>query len=806
MKLTQLGLRGKMIGAFLLTGIIPMLTIGIYASWHARNGLTEAHNAQIDVINTLEETSIHNYYKGIKETLLKLSEEDQVVEASKELTVGFNNFKADLALKDDDVIFLKDDLLLYYKNNFEEKFKKDNFGQTYDFENYISQLSPTSVVLQQAYLGTDTDTIDDGTYYSKEHAKLSPELKDLAKHYGYYDLFIVDIDQGNVVYSAAKEIDFATSLLTGPLKDSNLAQAFVQAKAMEARDQVVMVDYKGYAPSYNAAASFMATPIWQGDKKIGVLIIQMPVERLNNLLGETEGRGKTGESYLVGQDHRMRTNSRLAPDVFNSISSFRLGDKAIVKSEVVDKALKGESGVVASKNYLGQDVLSSYTPIDVLGLKWAFVTDLALDEAMESNNQLYKMVTLGIVIALGGIIFMALWFSGWLGKKIIDIAGKLGQRVSSLAQSAVDISNASSKLTDAVNENAAAIQETVSSVDEISAMVQRNADSAAGSTEVSMKSNVTAQNGKQTVEQMIQAIKEIATSNQEVMSQMEKSNKELGSIVAVIKEIGDKTKVINDIVFQTKLLSFNASVEAARAGEQGKGFAVVAEEVGNLANSSGKAAKEITDMLDRSISQVTQIVDKSKSVMQELVKKGRAKVEHGTQTANDCGVALDEILLNISTVNEMVTEIANASSEQATGISEVTKAMAMLDQATQQNANIAQDTNKMASLLQVNSVDLNSVAQELLILIGTDQPGKHVASAKHETPKKTQAPAKPDLAVAPDPAPEEEKSRVLNFPEKSERKLAVAETSHKEASPLPLKSTGTDDGIPDRNDPRFEEI
>jgi methyl-accepting chemotaxis protein len=89
---------------------------------------------------------------------------------------------------------------------------------------------------------------------------------------------------------------------------------------------------------------------------------------------------------------------------------------------------------------------------------------------------------------------------------------------------------------------------------------------------------------------------------------MNKSNDEISSIVKVIAEIGDKTKVINDIVFQTKLLSFNASVEAARAGEQGKGFAVVAEEVGNLATMSGKAAEEISSMLGDSMGKVELIV------------------------------------------------------------------------------------------------------------------------------------------------------------------------------------------------------
>lgn len=101
---------------------------------------------------------------------------------------------------------------------------------------------------------------------------------------------------------------------------------------------------------------------------------------------------------------------------------------------------------------------------------------------------------------------------------------------------------------------------------------------------------------------MIHSITEISESNDRIMSQVADGNRKISEIVQVISEIGNKTKVINDIVFQTKLLSFNASVEAARAGEHGKGFAVVAEEVGNLAQMSGNAAKEISDMLNGSVS------------------------------------------------------------------------------------------------------------------------------------------------------------------------------------------------------------
>jgi methyl-accepting chemotaxis protein len=170
------------------------------------------------------------------------------------------------------------------------------------------------------------------------------------------------------------------------------------------------------------------------------------------------------------------------------------------------------------------------------------------------------------------------------------------------------------------------------------------------------------------------------------MRQIEESNREMSEIIKVITEIGNKTKVINDIVFQTKLLSFNASVEAARAGEHGKGFAVVAEEVGNLAQMSGDAAKEITSMLDGSIQRVGQIVSGTQSKVERLIATGREKVELGTRRANSCGEVLAEFVSRTGLVNQMVQEIAKASQEQSQGVAEITRALNELEQVSQQNA------------------------------------------------------------------------------------------------------------------------
>ena len=416
---------------------------------------------------------------------------------------------------------------------------------------------------------------------------------------------------------------------------------------------------------------------------------------------------------------------------------------------------------------------------------WGILVRDSRDEVMKALNDAQKLFYLIFSIVMSISCVAAYFLSTKLSKTLSQLAENLSVGSKDVASASGEISDASSKLSEAATEQASAIQETAASIDEVSAMVKKSAENASDSQKVSQTSRQATESGQKSVEEMIRAMREISDSNSAIVQQVEEGNRQISEIVKVISEIGNKTKVINDIVFQTKLLSFNASVEAARAGEHGKGFAVVAEEVGNLAAMSGNAAKEISTMLDSSIQKVENIVTDSKSKLENLVSSSKRCFESGTELAQQCGEALSRISSTVQEVDGMVGEISSASHEQAQGVSEINKAINSLDQATQQNSAIAQRAATSAEQLNAQSIQLHHMVEDLFTLvngsandIGTSEPKKK-KEIQHEEAPKNLVSFKPKKKLMPRP------------PSELPKKMAVGDEMS---------------GVPSNDDPRFEDI
>ena len=451
--------------------------------------------------------------------------------------------------------------------------------------------------------------------------------------------------------------------------------------------------------------------------------------------------------------------SKDVPHDKDILTKFNLVEKNVAAGV---EALKKQSGNVdsihARKN---TEDIASFRAVegkkitDALG--WKVIVRAAKNEVLAEQSRMRGWLFGLLILVASSVGALGFLFSRRLAVTLGGMASRLQSAGNTVYTASSEISSSSTELSAAATEQAAALQETVAAVNEISSMVARTAEMAGQSKSCSLRSRSAASDGKKAVDEMISSIANIRTSNNEIMDQIEQGNRQISDIVKVISEIGNKTKVINEIVFQTKLLSFNASVEAARAGEHGKGFAVVAEEVGNLAQMSGNAAKEISEMLEGSLRKVQSIVDETRSRVEKLVVVGREKVTAGEDTARRCGNVLELILANTEEVNALISEIANSAQEQAKGVQEINSAMNELDSVTQQNSSVAQQAATSSNGLLNQSSDLAKLVAELMELVEGESrkidalqaqvtfPGKEGSKlqvSRHAFKRKSQDPAK----------------------------------------------------------------
>lgn len=333
--------------------------------------------------------------------------------------------------------------------------------------------------------------------------------------------------------------------------------------------------------------------------KAGVITKDQAIDRVRSLFKSTR---YAGNEYFFAYDlNGFSVAHGLQPEkIGKDFSKSKDADGKMHIVEFMKVAKSGGSGYVDYKHERDKKIGPEDKVSYVMAFKdwgWAVGTGVYMSEVQKTLFDIKLKIYLGLSLVIAVSVFVSILFSMKLSRNLAQISDELGGEASGLEHVAGRMSSISESLSSSTTQQASALQETSSSVEETTVMIERNAKKAQSSIEISKKSQNSVENGRVVLGKMMDSINDIAKSNEDIVNEIDNSNKEIAKIVSVINEIGEKTKVINDIVFQTKLLSFNASVEAARAGEHGKGFAVVAEEVGNLAEMSGRSADEISSML-----------------------------------------------------------------------------------------------------------------------------------------------------------------------------------------------------------------
>jgi methyl-accepting chemotaxis protein len=687
----QKGIGRKILLIFVGVSVVAIASLAIIAAMQSSSALNEAAAHQLESIRTIKTTQIENYFNGALIDTEIIANTGDIEDA----VIQFVRYHQEMNIQPED--------------SYDITGRGDFLTRTWD------------------------------EIYDDVDKKLSIYVDEM----GYYDVFIVCYPHGHVMYSHALESDLGTNLVYGEYNDSGLADVWAAARET---DRPVLVDMRPYAPSNNEPAMFAGQLLrYEDGSPAAVIVVQLSNEQINAVMQERAGLGESGETYLVGEDLLMRSDSYLDP-VNHSVSASLNGTVAAngVDTEAAREAFAGRSATRVIEDYNGNPVLSSWSTIDLGTFDWAVLAEI--DEA-EVNAPVRSLILTVAIVAVGILLLVvavALLFSRTISRplgQVTRVASQIargdfsGERLAIESKDEIGaLATAFTEMVDSLRVKVRSVQRIADgdltediqlasqddelgkslvamseSLNDILSQVQVAVDQvAAGAAQVSsasqdlsqgatesassleeISSSVNEINGqsRQNADNATEAnsiAKEASSSAQAGDRQMTELKGAMGSISHASDEIKKVVKVIDDIAFQINLLALNANVEAARAGKYGKGFAVVAEEVRNLAVRSAEAVKETTAMVESSVS----------------------SIEQGNELTDQTAAQLQEIVDGSLRVAQFLEEIAAASKEQALAIDQITEGLSQVDQVTQANTASAEESASA-------SEELSSQAEQL---------------------------------------------------------------------------------------------
>ena len=443
---TRSSIRNKIVVLALSIGLLTMITAVGLVYVTAEKAFKKAALDNLTAIRDSESRQIRQYLNQTRNQVVTLSESQVIIRAMRAFRDAFRNLRMGGAASNRQLPEYTRKLKQYYESDFVpelnrlayEKVKADRFWPA----------SRTAILLQYYYITGNPDEEKSDLVaakgpegYHRIHERFHEQLTDFVGRYGFYDLFLVDDQTGDVVYTHAKEADFATNLIRGPYRETAVATAFRIARENDNGISCKMVDFELYAPSMNAPAAFAITPVFDSGEKIGILMIQIPIDELNRMVTgdagwEQEGLGKTGESYLVGDDFKMRSDSRfLIEDPAAYLEQMEiLGTDAhtlrlmethqtsilfqSVKTDAAVDIFSGHSGTRIETDYRGNRVLSSYKRLMLGDLHWGLVVKIDLEEIDAPLRWIQKRVLTVLPLIVLVIVVVSLFLAGNLAKPV----------------------------------------------------------------------------------------------------------------------------------------------------------------------------------------------------------------------------------------------------------------------------------------------------------------------------------------------------------------------------------------------------
>jgi len=425
-------LRTKMTLSFVLVLTLAVALIGITSYIAGKKLLKECMFSKLSSICTIKDGQIEQYLGMLQDQCLSMSESTMTVQAMEALRTGFNA----LHVSQPELATYKQTLQKFYTEEFLPRLNKT--AQTPRTLNDYFPIDEQTVIAQTWYIAENPQPVQkkveylhapNESPYNTAHELYHPIFRRYAQRVGIADLYLVDIATGHVIYSLAKEIDFGTNLLSGPLKETGLGRSFLELQKTNDVDFIKIIDFQFYDPSYGTPVGFISTPIFSQGTKIGGLIFKFPIDSINDIMTYNKrwhdvGLGKTGESFLIGPDKTMRTIARqyiedpttyiklLREHEYDgaTLDKIQVYDTTVLLKktdlEIIGDVLSGKKATVITTDTMGVEVIYSYAPVQMGDIHWYILVKMSTREAFEPIQTLlwYLIICSLLVILLSASI------------------------------------------------------------------------------------------------------------------------------------------------------------------------------------------------------------------------------------------------------------------------------------------------------------------------------------------------------------------------------------------------------------------
>ena len=417
----------------ILISMAAISAASLLSGYSSNEALKRAAFERLTAVRELKAQQIENYF-------LQVRREMRFVSADLTLKREFMSLRRGTA--DPDTLVEPVDpksrgqLEQYYLENFMPQYETYSglrLGSA--FMETILPRDGLTVLLQSLYIldSQDPDAVESGNALRVALSSVDQSLREFKERFEFYDVFLIEPEDGRIIYSVEREIDFGTSLFDGPHSDTAFARAVTSAMAARP-GEVIFADFEPYVPSFGAPTAFAAVPIYDGPNPAGVLAVQLPLSGINAIMTSKQawsnvGLGESGETYLVGRDRLLRNQSRFLIEdrerYLEMITAVGLPESNIEQIErtgssvglqEVDTvgtraALAGRTGTEIFPDYRDVEVLSSYRPLDLPGLDWVIMSEIDRAEALRDADKLIDRLILVASVILAISIYASYLFS-----------------------------------------------------------------------------------------------------------------------------------------------------------------------------------------------------------------------------------------------------------------------------------------------------------------------------------------------------------------------------------------------------------